>query len=136
MEQRPTHGFVFAVMTFSSEVSAVMRAHAERAWPWECVGALLGRGDEALAARPLENVEPRPRAHFEVSARELLAVEREAEARGLSVRGYYHSHPDGPASPSAQDAAFAQAGQWTVIIPVIAGVACAPASFRFEGASP
>jgi len=135
MEEGLSRGFVFSVMTFSREVSEAMRSHAERAWPAECVGALLG-ADEVLLALPLHNVAPNPRAHFELSARDYLAAEREAEARGLTVRGYYHSHPQGPAEPSAEDAAHAQPGQWTVIIPVYEGVAAAPRAFRFEGAAP
>ena len=136
MEHPHSHGFVSAVMTFSHQVQAELRAHAERAFPFECVGALLGIGDEVRFTRAMENISTQPRAHFEVSAREYLALEREAEARGLEVRGYYHSHPHGPAEPSGEDAAHAQAGQWAVIITVVDGVASAPRANRFEGASP
>ena len=136
MEHRHTHGFVAAVTTFSNEVRAELRAHAERAFPAECVGALLGTGTEVLFTRALQNVAAEPRAHFEVSAREYLALAREADARGVSVRGFYHSHPDGPPTPSAEDAAHAQPDHVMVIIPVFDGVAAEPHSFRFEGASP
>ena len=136
MEHRLTHGFVEAVTTFSNELRAELRAHAERAFPSECVGALLGTGAQVLFTRALENVAAEPRAHFEVSAREYLALEREAEARQVSVRGFYHSHPHGPATPSAEDAMHALHGQVMVIIPVFDGVAAELHSFRFEGASP
>lgn len=136
MEHRHTHGFVDAAMTISHQLRAELRAHAERAFPSECVGALLGTGTEVLFTRALENTSADPRAHFEVCAREYLALEREAEARGVFVRGFYHSHPSGPAQPSAEDAANAQPGQWTVIIPMFDGVAAEPRSFLFEGASP
>lgn len=127
-----SRGFVASVMTFSNQVSQALQHEAERAWPLECVGALLGQGDELLLALPLENCAEDRRFHFEIAARDYLAVEREAEARGLCLRGFYHSHPHGPAEPSAEDARHAQQGQCTVIIPVHEGVASSPRAFRFD----
>ena len=79
------------------EVLAMMRAHAERAWPEECVGALLGHVHTLEVARPLQNVAPNRTAGFLTSASGYLAAEAEAEEKGLALRGFYHSHPDGPA---------------------------------------
>lgn len=108
-----------------------MRAHAERAWPEECVGALLGEGNTFVCARPLENVAAKRKAAFLVSAKDYLSAQAEAQAKGLSLLGFYHSHPDGPAEPSATDAASATPGEWTVILKVTAGVAAAPRAFHF-----
>lgn len=122
------------MVTLTDEVMTVMRAHAERAWPEECVGALLGDGARLLLARPLENAASERHTGFLVSARDYLAAEAEAERRGLQLRGFYHSHPQGPAGPSAHDAAFARAEFFTVIIPMNEGVAALPRAFRFEHA--
>jgi proteasome lid subunit RPN8/RPN11 len=111
-----------------AEVLAAMRAHAERAWPEECVGAVLSDG----AVLPLQNVANDRRSSFLVSARESLEVERAAEAKGLNVLGFYHSHPDGPAVPSASDADQASEGRWTFIVQVLDGVAATPRAFFFE----
>ena len=110
----------------TAEVLATMRAHAERAWPEECVGAVLSDGATVL---PLQNIAVDRRTSFLVSARESIALEREASAKGLSVLGFYHSHPDGPAEPSGTDVAQASPGRWMFIIPVIDGRAGEPRGF-------
>ena len=110
----------------AQEVLATMRAHAERAWPEECVGALLSDGATVV---PLQNVASDRRSSFRVSARESIRLEQAAEAKGLSVLGFYHSHPDGPAVPSAADVESA-AGRWMFIIQVSGGVAGMPRPFR------
>jgi proteasome lid subunit RPN8/RPN11 len=97
---------------------ACLTAHAERCYPEECVGALVG---DALAVReawPLENIAVDRRHGFEVSARALLEVEARADEQGLRVWGYYHSHPDAPAVPSTADAALASPGRLMVIVGV------------------
>ena len=110
-----------------------MRAHAARTFPDECCGALLVDQTGVVSARPLDNAAVDRRHGFLVSARDSLRVEAHAEALGLTVVGYYHSHPDGPATPSERDAAAAWPERWTVIIPVHAGIAGPPRAFRFEG---
>lgn len=121
-------------LTVTAEVLTTVRAHAERAWPEECVGALLGDEVGLTQARPLANAAVDRRSGFLVSARDYLAAEADAAARGLSLRGFYHSHPDGPAEPSARDAASATPGWWTLIIQVEGGAAAAPRAFWFDGA--
>lgn len=106
----------------TKEVWTALRAHAEAAYPEECVGALLGDG----SVRQLTNVAVDRRTGFLVSAKETIALLSSAE-----VRGYYHSHPDGAAVPSREDAANASEGALTLIISVMNGVACPPRAFRF-----
>ena len=105
-----------------------MRAHAEQTFPDECVGVLFSDG----TTRPLDNAAVDRRAHFVVSARDLLAVENDAARRDLSVSGFYHSHPDGLGTPSSADAAHAPPGALTLIVQVSAGIASGPRAFRFE----
>ncbi len=114
-------------------VLEVMRAHASRTWPEECCGALLADASGVVNAVPLENAADDRRHAFLVSASDYLRVEAEAEVRGLTLAGFYHSHPDAPAVPSASDAATAWSQWWTVILSVPAGVASAPRAFRFDG---
>lgn len=74
-------------------------AHARAAHPHEACGYLEASG----ATVPLGNHAARPERAFEVTGvRELYALER-ACRRGKVV--LYHSHPDGPARWSAEDAA-------------------------------
>ncbi|MBV9303792.1 MAG: M67 family metallopeptidase [Acidobacteriaceae bacterium] len=76
-----------------------MIVHAERSYPDECCGALLGRihdGKRSVAeAVPLENASARERRqHYELRPEDLLEAEKAARKRGLDVVGIFHSHPD------------------------------------------
>lgn len=80
---------------------------AARAAPRECCGILLGSDgliDEARAAR---NVAADPCRRFEIEPQSLVDAQRAARAGGPAILGYYHSHPGGPAAPSATDRAQA-----------------------------
>ncbi len=48
------------------------------------------------------------RRRFKIPADEYLRADRDARAAGLSILGFYHSHPDHPARPSQHDLALAQ----------------------------
>lgn len=86
---------------------AAMRAHAAAARPHEACGILLGEGRRITAAREAANVHPVPATHFEIDPQALIDVHRAARSGGAQVVGYYHSHPAGPATPSATDRASA-----------------------------
>ena len=89
-------------------VLAAIRAHAAAALPQEACGILLGEGGRITAARPAANVHPSPATHFEIDPQALIDAHRAARRTGApEVIGYYHSHPTGPAAPSATDRACA-----------------------------
>ena len=78
---------------------ASMVAHAQRAYPNECCGAMLGStGDGVKLVRealPLENAfEGAQAARYELRPEDLLAADRAARERGMELIGIYHSHPD------------------------------------------
>jgi proteasome lid subunit RPN8/RPN11 len=79
-------------------------AHAQREAPAESCGILLGSGHEIVAAIPARNLSGDPR-RFLIDPRDHLAARRDARARGLEVIGFYHSHPQSEAMPSATDIA-------------------------------
>ena len=87
----------------TSGVLATLREEAARAFPGECCGLLLGRGERIEAAAPAANVHPDPRTHFEIDPAALIATHRAARAGGAQVIGYFHSHPRGHPRPSAVD---------------------------------
>jgi proteasome lid subunit RPN8/RPN11 len=93
-----------------------MREAARRSASEECCGLLLG--SEAIEeARPADNVSADPRRRFEIDPQALVDAHRAARSGGPCVLGYYHSHPSGPAEPSATDRAGA-AGDgkvWAII---------------------
>jgi proteasome lid subunit RPN8/RPN11 len=73
----------------------------------ECCGLLLGVGVQITASIPAANVHAQPERHFEIDPAALIAAHRAARAGGPQVLGYYHSHPEGTAGPSATDCALA-----------------------------
>jgi proteasome lid subunit RPN8/RPN11 len=85
-----------------------MRAHAAAAHPHEACGILLGEGTRVSETREARNVHPFPHTHFEIDPQALVDAHRAARREGApQVIGYYHSHPSGPAAPSATDRASA-----------------------------
>jgi proteasome lid subunit RPN8/RPN11 len=82
-------------------------AEAARAFPAEACGLLLGREGRIEEAIPARNVHPAPQTHFEIDPQALIDAHRAAREGGPAVLGYYHSHPSGPAEPSATDRAMA-----------------------------
>ncbi|MEW6435256.1 MAG: M67 family metallopeptidase [Myxococcota bacterium] len=102
------------------DVVCALQAHAAASYPEECLGALLRSASGAWVPVPLANAAPERRGGFSLSARDYLALEARAEAEGLELVGFYHSHPDAEAVPSARDAEAAWPGWLTVIVPVTA----------------
>ena len=84
-----------------------IRTHARLTAPLECCGLLLGVGTTITEARPARNVHLSPQTHFEIDPQAMIDAHRAARAGGPQVLGYYHSHPRGPAQPSATDRAMA-----------------------------
>ncbi|MBQ9502952.1 MAG: M67 family metallopeptidase [Lentisphaeria bacterium] len=86
----------------------IRRAGAE-AYPDECCGILLGTedgdGHVVRSLRPVVNArESGEQYHrFLITAEEMMQAELEARRLGLDIIGFYHSHPDHPAAPSAYD---------------------------------
>ncbi len=91
-----------------ASVLEAIRDHGRETYPEECCGALLGRtrGSDAVVtqAERIPNASPEMRERrFSIEPRDYLRLERRAEELGLSLLGFYHSHPDHPAAPSAYD---------------------------------
>lgn len=97
----------------SGHLAEKIRAHGAETYPHECCGALLGRDSElesqeavreVLGLFPLVNRrDDSPRNRFSVTAEDVLAADKAAQAQRLDVVGWYHSHPDHPARPSQYD---------------------------------
>jgi proteasome lid subunit RPN8/RPN11 len=122
---------------FLGDTLDAIGAHALRDYPHECCGALLGTiGGERRAVAailPIGNAsDDDRRRRFSVSPRDYLRAEREAEARGLLLLGFYHSHPDHPARPSETDRHYAQPGFSYPIITVTADGAGPIRSWRID----
>lgn len=107
-------------------VRAAIEQHGRDTYPHECCGALIGDGDYVRATHALPNVTTEgPRRRFRIDDSDYLAAERQASVAGLSLLGFYHSHPDHPAVPSEYDLAHAWPTFVYPIVSIVAGEAVA-----------
>ncbi len=101
----------------------VIRREAARAYPHEACGALIGPSPadvtEALALPNQEAASPATR--FTIAPFDYLGAEQAAEARGAQLVGFWHSHPDHAARPSATDREHAWEGLLTLVVAVERG---------------
>jgi len=107
--------------------------HARADAPLEACGAFVGERVESgdgggvvrrvTAVRRVPNVADAPRVRYELDPEATLAVFDEAEASGMEVVGFYHSHPSGPSRPSATDREHAR---WPGRVYVVASLAARP----------
>jgi len=77
----------------------LMVAHAEKTFPNECCGAMLGSIDgdvkKVLKAVAIENSYTGEQgARYELRPEDLLEADRQARAAGMDLIGIFHSHPD------------------------------------------
>ena len=100
------------MIRLGAALRAEVERHAEREYPRECCGLLVGRiVDEGRtriihATYPVANIfaEEGERHHrMAIEPLEYARAERRYAAEGLGVVGNYHSHPDHPAVPSQYD---------------------------------
>jgi proteasome lid subunit RPN8/RPN11 len=104
-------------------VADAIREHGAGTYPDECCGALLGRDRQVVAIFALPNTtEEGPRRRFLVRPEDYREAERRATEIGADLLGFYHSHPDHPARPSAYDLEHAWPSFSYVIVSVRAGV--------------
>src|SRR6266851_6566456 len=137
-------------LCMSRDVAESIRRHGAETFPYECCGALLGRESaatedngsqqqqielprEILELFPLVNRrDDSPRNRFAVTAEDVREAEKAASQHGLEVVGWYHSHPDHPARPSAFDREHAWSWYSYVIVSVMSGVPAETTSWRLN----
>ncbi|HEY6869494.1 MAG TPA: Mov34/MPN/PAD-1 family protein [Novosphingobium sp.] len=89
--------------TLSPTARAILLRAAADAAPCEACGLLLGEGTHIHTATIAANIHPESATHFEIDSAALIAAHRAARSGGPQVLGYWHSHPNGRAEPSAID---------------------------------
>lgn len=116
-----------------------IREHAERDYPFECCGLLLGRFENdgrkvVVEIYPISNAreEEAKRNRFLIRPEELLRGETYARENGLDVVGFYHSHPDDRAVPSQYDLEHAWPTYSYVVVAVEKGQASDLRSWEME----
>ena len=127
-----------------------IRRHAAETWPLECCGLLVGPkgADGDSDARPADdpgggvrvneripcrNVAAEPARAFEIDPQARFDTERRLRGTADAIVGHYHSHPGGPARPSATDLALAFEPRMVwLIVAVENGEAGDARAFRVE----
>ena len=94
-------------MRLPADWQAELRACADAGFPNEACGLILGRPGVADELVPCANVAAEPRRCFEVDPAALLRCYKAVRGTDRAVLAVWHSHPDGPARPSATDASRA-----------------------------
>ena len=126
-------------MQFPIELRGQLRRLAEAAYPYEGCGVLVGTADEVTVVRPGRNIrgpEDRARDRYVLDPMDILRAEREADAAGLEVVGFWHTHPDHPSGASRYDADHAWPGYRYVIVSVVQGRAAGEQAWVLEREAP
>ena len=109
-------------------------------WPWTRAGTTaVVSGVRVTRALPCPNVAPREeQAHFfALDPRAVVNVRRSLRNTAESIVGFYHSHPDAAAQPSAADMEYIRLWPETVwlIVPVAAGEPGEPRAWWLDEAA-
>ena len=114
---------------------ADIRRLAERAYPAECCGVLVGTAGEVKEVAklvPATNRRTDDPHRYLIAPDDLRRIEADLRSLNQEVVGCYHSHPDHPAVPSAVD--VEQAWPWYsyLIVRVSRGQAADVASWVLD----
>ncbi len=97
----------------TSQLQRTIFGWLQKSYPNEGGGFLLGKRDAdhltISEVRPITNVfAAEEQFHrYAMTPIDWARLEDEADAAGLALVGYYHSHPDSPAVPSEYDRVYA-----------------------------
>ena len=122
-------------MKIARSALEAIKAHGAEGYPDEVCGILVGpRGSRAATAakRARNIIVERARDRYEIDPRDHIRIQREADADGQDIVGYYHSHPDHPAQASRFDTERAWSGYVYLIVSVGSGEAVDANAFVAE----
>lgn len=117
----------------------LIRWEAERSYPHECCGILLGNIEDGRRTVALtitcENMRRDSAAtRYSIDPEKLIAALKLARSRAETIIGFYHSHPDQPARYSGTDLDEAHWFDCSYVITAVeAGRAKATNSFALTG---
>lgn len=114
-----------------------MVAHAVAGAPEEVCGVLGGtfgeRETRVGAVERATNAAPAPEYEYAIDPAEQLQLMARLEDRGHDVVGFYHSHPRGPAGPSATDTGRATWPDRSYVIVDLGGEHPVVGAWRWDG---
>ena len=125
-------------LKINAETLSQLHTHLEATYPDEGAGFLLGtdHGEtrQVTAILPIENAREDAARHnrFLLTPQDTMRAEDDADARGLTLLGVFHSHPDCPNIPSEFDREWALPFYSYTISRVDAGKAVSIRSWRLN----
>ena len=131
------------MIRLSAELRSEIERHAEREYPHECCGLLIGRIADDGRTREVCETYPVANSWEEgdtlhrrmlIRPQDYMNAERRFASEGLGVVGNYHSHPDHPAVPSEFD--LKNLAPWAtmscIVVSVVKGRATELRSWELE----
>lgn len=106
-EDRDVHLRLDPLRPPCAALAAELAAGARAALPDEFVAAVFVDAQGAPTIEPFVNRAGEPNRSFRVDPLEFAAVEHRARLAGRRHFAWFHSHPNGPATPSTDDLATA-----------------------------
>ena len=113
-------------MKIEKSALSAIQAHGAEGYPHEICGIMLGPRDDRVVTevrRARNIIVERARDRYEIDPRDHIRIQKEADATGFDIVGYYHSHPDHPAQASRFDTERAWAGYVYLIVSIQEGLA-------------
>ena len=127
------------MISLSQKLLKQIREIAEGSYPFECCGILAGRveagGDDRTILRvlPAENERSdSPENRYLISPEFVLEAEKDCQASGHLILGFFHSHPDVAARPSRCDLEHAWPWYAYLIVSVCQGRTAEVANWRLK----
>ena len=130
------------MLRISRDIRDRMVAHCLDGYPLEACGLLAGSGsdlvgegmqdaDHVTECYPTANAASSSRV-YEVDPRQMLRADRDAEERGWSLMGVWHSHTHTEAYPSPTDIGQAPDPDWHYVIVSLRDVEPSLRSYRIR----
>lgn len=85
------------------EQTSQLARYAQTAAPDEACGLLAGTGEQIREVVSLPNIAPTPRYHYRIDDEAYSKTLFRLQKSGMTVIGFYHSHPTGDPIPSTED---------------------------------
>lgn len=117
------------MLRISTEAHTEMVAHCWAGLPLEACGLLAGTDDHAIRCYPTANA-AQSALVYTVDPKGFLQADRDAESKGLTILGVFHSHTHTAAYPSPTDVAQAPDPGWHYVLVSLADGAPVVRSYR------
>jgi proteasome lid subunit RPN8/RPN11 len=119
------------MLTIPQSIIDDLIAHAQRDFPLEACGILGGNDGVVSEHYPMANSD-KSNEHFTMEPKEQFAVIKDLRAKSKEMLAIYHSHPETPARPSAEDIKLALTPDVSHLIVSLAGETPDVKSYRIE----